>query len=273
MEIPPKAVLSWDGRGGASERWQGLTLEGPRVRSKQRQQATRRDSGGQSILLRTRTRTRIEEDWVNKLGLVKDEGYTNYDPVWSNTMRLYLALLLVGGILAEDEDCPDFDCPVKDGSFAVSTSGAYGHYSQAKTMVMITPMTPGPLHMPSVLRLHRLPPSQAALPFWPLLGRYQVRKYQCLDVKIWFSYLPFILKGNTARTRTRQFVVRWHRPLPHLPQQHPLTRNTKDLLSIGEPSFLLAGLRNATQTHVSFLGATAAPPGLRSPMVFRLAKE
>ena len=40
-------------------------------------------------------------------------------------MRLYFALLLVGGILAEDEDCPDFDCPVKDGSFAVSTYEAY----------------------------------------------------------------------------------------------------------------------------------------------------
>ena len=40
-------------------------------------------------------------------------------------MRLCLALLLVGGILAEDEDCPDFDCPVKDGSFAVSTYEAY----------------------------------------------------------------------------------------------------------------------------------------------------
>ena len=40
-------------------------------------------------------------------------------------MRLILALLLVGGALAEDEDCPDFDCPVKDGSFAVSTCGAY----------------------------------------------------------------------------------------------------------------------------------------------------
>ena len=40
-------------------------------------------------------------------------------------MRLCLALLLVGGILAEDEDCPDFDCPVKDGSFAVSTYEAW----------------------------------------------------------------------------------------------------------------------------------------------------
>ena len=74
---PTKGCVKLRREGGASERWQGLTLEGPRVRSKQRQQATRRDSGGQSILLRTRTRTRIEEDWVNKLGLVKDEGYTN----------------------------------------------------------------------------------------------------------------------------------------------------------------------------------------------------
>ena len=36
-------------------------------------------------------------------------------------MRLILALLLVVGVLADDEECPDFDCPVKDGSFAVST--------------------------------------------------------------------------------------------------------------------------------------------------------
>ena len=35
-------------------------------------------------------------------------------------MRLILGILLVGGVLAEDEECPDFDCPVKDGSFAVS---------------------------------------------------------------------------------------------------------------------------------------------------------
>jgi len=34
-------------------------------------------SGGQSILLRTRTRTTIGEEWVNKPGLVKDEGYAN----------------------------------------------------------------------------------------------------------------------------------------------------------------------------------------------------
>ena len=36
-------------------------------------------------------------------------------------MRLILALLLVVGVLADDEECPDFECPVKDGSFAVST--------------------------------------------------------------------------------------------------------------------------------------------------------
>ena len=43
-------------------------------------------------------------------------------------MRLILALLLVGGVLAEDEDCPDFDCPVKDGSFAVSTQPLWSVY-------------------------------------------------------------------------------------------------------------------------------------------------
>ena len=36
-------------------------------------------------------------------------------------MKLILGLLLLlGAVLAEDEDCTDFDCPVKDGSFAVS---------------------------------------------------------------------------------------------------------------------------------------------------------
>ena len=36
-------------------------------------------------------------------------------------MKLIVGLLLLlGAVLAEDEDCPDFDCPVKDGSFAVS---------------------------------------------------------------------------------------------------------------------------------------------------------
>ena len=36
-------------------------------------------------------------------------------------MKLILGLLLhLGAVLAEDEDCPDFDCAVKDGSFAVS---------------------------------------------------------------------------------------------------------------------------------------------------------
>jgi len=34
-------------------------------------------------------------------------------------MKLILGLLLLlGAVLAEEEDCPDFDCPVKDGSFA-----------------------------------------------------------------------------------------------------------------------------------------------------------
>ena len=43
------------------------------------------------------------------------------DPVWGEIMKLILGLLLLlGAVLAEDEDCPDFDCPVKDGSFAVS---------------------------------------------------------------------------------------------------------------------------------------------------------
>ena len=43
------------------------------------------------------------------------------DPVWGEIMKLILGLLLLlGVVLAEDEDCPDFDCPVKDGSFAVS---------------------------------------------------------------------------------------------------------------------------------------------------------
>ena len=36
-------------------------------------------------------------------------------------MKLILGLLLLLGVVhAEEEDCPDFDCPVKDGSFAVS---------------------------------------------------------------------------------------------------------------------------------------------------------
>ena len=38
-------------------------------------------------------------------------------------MKLILGLLLLLGVVhAEEEDCPDFDCPVKDGSFAVSIS-------------------------------------------------------------------------------------------------------------------------------------------------------
>ena len=93
-------------------------------------------------------------------------------------------------------------------------------------MIMIMLMTPGPLHMPSLLRLHRLPPSQAALPFWPLLGWYQVSNYHVDGIRIWLSYSTFKLQGNTAHTRTRQSVVQWHQPLPHLPPQHHLTRNT-----------------------------------------------
>ena len=88
-------------------------------------------------------------------------------------MKLILGLLLLlGAVLAEDEDCPDFDCPVKDGSFAVSILDL-APFSQDKRD-RLTNDFPGPVHMPSVLLLHRLPPSKATLSLWSLLGRYQV---------------------------------------------------------------------------------------------------
>ena len=87
-------------------------------------------------------------------------------------MKLILGLLLLlGAVLAEDEDCPDFDCPVKDGSFAVSILDLATCQEKKDRL---TNDFPGPVHMPSVLLLHRLPPSQATLSFWSLLGRYQV---------------------------------------------------------------------------------------------------
>ena len=177
-------------------------------------------------------------------------------------MRLILALLLVGGALSEDDDCPDFDCPVKDGSFAVSTHPREYISSQtkkewsliiyddnARTLARADGITPA--------STSALLSSIALLAF---IGTISSERKE-------ISRKYFHLKGNTARTRTRLFVVLWHPLLRPPPPQPPLTRNAKYIWQ-SKMSFW-TGLRNVTWRHASYLGATAAPQGVRSQMVSR----
>ena len=172
-------------------------------------------------------------------------------------MRLILALLLVVGVLAEDEECPDFECPVKDGSFAVSTPA----------LVMIYKVEPRTLAHAVGITLASTSAQSSSIALLASTGTISSEEIS----GFWHQDISLSsLEGNSALTRTRQFVVLWHRPLPHLPRHHPLTRNNSFL---SETRRQLAGRRSATQRRVSYLGATAAPQGVRSQMVSRLETD
>ena len=102
--------------------------------------------------------------------------------------------------------------------------------------------------MPSVLLLHRLPPSKATLSLWSLLGRYQVsiKGFRILRPYCVHIYWPrtedcescwsqdktshCTSKGNIARTRMRRCVVLWPQPPLLLLPRRLQTRNQRELL-------------------------------------------
>ena len=103
--------------------------------------------------------------------------------------------------------------------------------------------------MPSVLLLHRLPPSKATLSLWSLLGRYQVSikgfrilcpicsyvlpTFNTEDCECCSSQdktSPCTSKGNIARTRMRRCVVLWPQPPLLLQRRRLQTRNQRELL-------------------------------------------
>ena len=136
-------------------------------------------------------------------------------------MRSILALLLVVGVLAEDEECPDFDCPVKDGSFAVSTPH----------LVMIYKVEPRTLAHAVGITLASTSAQSNSIALLASTGTISSEEISVF----WHQDISLSsLEGNSALTRTRQFVALWHRPLPRLPPHRPLTRKTKEIFSIRE---------------------------------------
>lgn len=55
---------------------------------------------------------------------------------------LLLPLLLLGLGLAQGDDCPDYECPAKDGSFAVSIPRLVEVYTTIRTPVPVGDTTP-----------------------------------------------------------------------------------------------------------------------------------
>ena len=141
--------------------------------------------------------------------------------------------------------------------------------------------------MPSVLLLHRLPPSKATLSFWSLLGRYQVsiKGFRILHPNV-FIFSAHIIQRTVKAADLR---IKPHIVLPkeilHVQEwggvwscglnprssfndgasRHVTKESSSSILNLNP------GRRNVTPKHVSCLGAIAAPQEVRFLVVFRLS--